>query len=759
MPNPLVELQKLGQSIWYDNIRRSMLEGDLQAKIADDDLRGVTSNPAIFEKAIAGSTDYDEALAELARQGKSTAEIYEIMAVEDIQKAADILQPVYQRTGGTDGYISFEVSPELAHDTKGTIRDAKRLWAWIDRPNVMIKIPATPEGLPAIEEVIAAGINVNVTLIFAKAAYLKVADRYLKGLERRAAAGQEIDHIASVASFFVSRIDSSVDNELEFKIRRSSDSAANEKLAALLGKIAIANAKDSYEECQRLFQGERFRALPGARPQRMLWASTGVKNPNYRDVVYMEELIGPETVNTVPPATYTAFRDHGEVKGQTLIIGVDEARQALANLASAGISLEKHTDALLTAAVKAFIDPFKSLFKVIQEKRDEARQSIVQRQRVFLGDSADAVEAVLEKMEQESWTRRIWRRDADLWNQDADSAEIIRNALGWLSAPEVLLAHAEELQSFAGRVVSDGFEHVVFLGSEECSLCPEVLRRTFPKREGYPSLWVLQTTDPAATEQLEESIDLGKTLFVVAGKSASANGQHMLQQHFFDRLSQSKGDAAGRNFVAVTEPGSALEGIARTHNYRRTFINISDIGECYSALSYFGMVPAALAGIDVKRLLDRAFRASQACERTVPVRENPGAVLGVLARDGRDKVTFAIPPPIDSLGHWIERLLAESIGKEGASLLPVTGEVLGSPDQYGADRVFACICTEASSDPVLEAKLEALEAAGHPVIRHLIQDELSLGREFFLWEFATAVAGAVLGVNPFNQAPLKERSG
>jgi len=610
--------------------------------------------------------------------------------------------------------------------------------------------------------VIAAGINVNVTLIFAKAAYLQVADRYLRGLERRAAASQKIDHIASVASFFVSRIDSSVDNELEFKIRRSSDSAANEKLSALLGKIAIANAKDSYEEYQRLFQGERFRALPGARPQRMLWASTGVKNPNYRDVLYMEELIGPETVNTVPPATYTAFRDHGEVKGQTLMTGVDDARQALANLASAGISLQKHTDALLTAAVKAFIDPFKSLFKVIAEKRDEARQSIVKRQRVFLGDSANAVEAVLEKMEQESWTRRIWRRDAELWNQDADSAEIIRNALGWLNAPEVLLAYAEELQSFAGRVVSDGFEHVVFLGSEECSLCPEVLRRTFPKREGYPSLLVSDSTDPTAAEQLEESIDLEKTLFVVAAKSASTNGQQY-QQHFFDRLRQSKGDAAGRNFVAITEPGSALEGIARAHNYRRTFINMSDIGECYSALSYFGMVPAALAGIDVKRLLDRAFIASQACERTVPVRDNPGAclgaILGVLARDGRDKVTFAIPPPIDSLGLWIERLLAESIGKDGASILPVTGEVLGSPDQYGADRVFVCICTEASSDPALEAKLEALEAAGHPVIRHLIQDELSLGREFFLWEFATAVAGAVLGVNPFNQTHLKERPG
>ena len=760
MSNPLVELQKLGQSIWYDNIRRSMLDGDLQAKIADDDLRGVTSNPAIFEKAIAGSTDYNEALAELARKGKSTAEIYEIMAVEDIQKAADILHPVCRRSGGTDGYISFEVSPELAHDTDGTIRDAKRLWAWIDRPNVMIKIPATPEGLPAIEEVIAAGINVNVTLIFAKAAYLEVADRYLKGLERRVAAGLAIAHIASVASFFVSRIDSSVDNELEFKIRRSSDSAANEKMSSLLGKIAIANAKDSYQEYLRLFKAERFLALPGARPQRMLWASTGAKNPNYRDVVYMEELIGSETVNTVPPATYTAFRDHGEVRGQTLIADVDEARQALADLAASGISLDKHTSKLLTAAVKAFIDPFKSLFKVIDGKRDEACECIVQRQRAFLGDSAESVEAALDRMEQESWTRRIWRKDASLWKEDAASAEIIRNALGWLSVPEVLLAHAEELQSFAARVVADGFEFVVLLGMGGSSLCPEVLRRTFGRREGFPALLVLDSTDPTTILHLEGSIDLAKTLFIVASKSGSTTEPLMLQQYFFDRVRQSMGDRAGRNFVAITDPGSKLEAIARADNYRRIFINMADIGGRYSALSYFGMVPAALAGIDVKELLDRAFRASQACERTVPIKDNPGArlggILGVLARDGRDKVTFVIPPPIDSLGLWIEQLVAESTGKEGISILPVAGEPLGSPDQYGSDRVFAYVCTEASSDSVLEAGLDALEAAGHPVIRHLIQDELSLGREFFLWEFGVAVAGAILGINPFDQPNVQE---
>ncbi len=760
--NPLVELQKLGQSIWYDNIRRSMLAGDLQDKIKNDDLRGVTSNPAIFEKAIAGSTDYNEALATLAKQGKSAAEIYEIMAVEDIQKAADILRPIYDRTDGVDGYISFEVSPELAHDTAGTIADAKRLWKWIDRANVMIKIPATPEGLPAIEEVLGSGINVNVTLIFSLQSYLDVAERYIRGLEKRAAGGHPINRVASVASFFISRIDSSVDDEIEFKIRRSKDDKEKEHLAGLLGQVATANAKVSYQESLKVFGTERFAKLraKGAKVQRLLWASTGTKNPNYPDTKYIESLIGPDTINTVPPAAYTAFRDHGKVHGQTLVQDVEGAKKILADLAAAGISLDKHTNELLAAAVKAFVDPFKSLMDTIEGKRKEARKSIVERQSASLGGHAKAVEDQLAKMESEQWTRRIWRKDASLWKSDAKHQEIIKNALGWLTVAETLLEHAGELQKFADRVRGDGFKHVVLLGMGGSSLCPEVFRRTFPKKDGYPTLLVLDSTDPETVKRTEDSVDLLSTLFIVASKSGSTTEPLMFQQYFYDRVKQKKGSAAGTNFVAVTDPGSMLEKIAKRDGYRRIFQNMADIGGRYSALSYFGMVPAALAGIDVKELLERAFRAAQACERTVPVRDNPGAklgaILGVLAKGGRDKVTFVTPKPIDSLGLWIEQLIAESTGKEGRGILPVAGEPLGDPGHYGNDRVFVYISTAGSGDAAAEAKLKALEGAGHPVIRHVMQDDLSLGREFFLWEFATAVAGAVIGINPFDQPNVQE---
>src|SRR4051812_12759477 len=317
MSNPLVELQKHGQSIWYDNIRRALIDtGDIARKIEQDDLRGVTSNPSIFEKAIAGSTDYDAAMRQLIAEGRNINEIYDALTIEDIQRTADLFRPVYERTNRVDGYVSLEVSPLLADDTASTVSEAKRLWAALDRPNVMIKIPATAAGLPAVTEVIASGINVNVTLIFSEEVYEAVADAYISGLEQRAAAGEPVDHIASVASVFVSRIDAAIDNQLTYRTRRLDDDAEKIRLTALLGKAAIANTRLLYQRFKQIFNDERFARLrdQGARAQRPLWASTGTKNPTYKDTLYVEELIGPDTVDTVPPATYTAVRDHGLVR-------------------------------------------------------------------------------------------------------------------------------------------------------------------------------------------------------------------------------------------------------------------------------------------------------------------------------------------------------------------------------------------------------------------------------------------------------------
>src|SRR5438270_7552867 len=345
MSNPLVEIMKLGQSIWYDNIRRALLiSGDLQKKVDEDDLRGVSSNPTIFEKAIAGSTDYDDQLRSLVSSGLNVKDIYEALVIDDIARAADILKPVYHKTDGIDGYISLEVSPRLAYDTQGTIEEADRLFKRLGRKNVMIKIPAAQEGLPAIEEAIYRGINVNVTMIFSIENYEQVADAFIKGLERRAAEGKPVDHIASVASFFVSRVDTAIDKDLEYKSRHAATPEEKQRLEAMCGRAAVGNAKLAYQKFKEIFHGPRFAELKskGAQVQRCLWASTGTKNPKYSDVLYVDNLISPETVNTIPPQTYTAFRDHGKV-APTLEAGLDDAQAVIDKLTELGISMKEVT--------------------------------------------------------------------------------------------------------------------------------------------------------------------------------------------------------------------------------------------------------------------------------------------------------------------------------------------------------------------------------------------------------------------------------
>lgn len=387
--NPLVEVEKLGQSIWYDNIRRLLIDnGDIASKIADDDLRGITSNPTIFEKAIAGSTDYNDAMQKLIAEGKGVTEIYESLAIEDIQRAADLFKSVYERTNKLDGYVSLEVSPLLANDTEGTVTEAKRLWAALGRPNVCIKIPATPEGIPAIRQAIAAGININVTMIFALENYEQVADAFISGLEDRAAAGQPVDHVASVASVFVSRIDAAVDKDLDARIAKSSDEAEKAKLTALLAKAAIANAKVQYQKFKEIFASERFAKLKakGAQVQRPLWASTGTKNPAYSDVLYIDSLIASQTVNTIPPATYTAFRDHGTV-ALTIETGLDEAKAALSQLEEIGIDLGAVCQKLQDDGVKAFADSFESLMQTIKSKQAAMTSGLADRMEASLGKS------------------------------------------------------------------------------------------------------------------------------------------------------------------------------------------------------------------------------------------------------------------------------------------------------------------------------------------------------------------------------------
>jgi transaldolase/glucose-6-phosphate isomerase len=751
---------KLGQSIWYDNIRRAMLTtGDLRKKIEEDDLRGVTSNPTIFEKAITGSTDYDEQLARLVQAGKGVVEIYEELVVEDIANAADALKPVYDKTDGLDGYISLEVNPKLAYDTRGTIDEASRLFERVGRKNVMIKIPAAQEGLPAIEESIYRGININVTMIFSIENYVQVAEAFIKGLERRAAEGKSVDHIASVASFFVSRVDTAIDADLEYKARHAAGPEEKKRLEGLCGRAAVANAKLAYEKYKELFHGGRFAALKakGAQVQRCLWASTGTKNPNYSDVLYVDNLIGPETVNTVPPATYTAIRDHGRV-ALTLEEGLDECRALIAELAEVGIDLKAVTEKLQRDGLAAFVGSFDTLAESIEAKRDALLSGINGRVEATLGKYADAVSAAIREAEKGDVMRRVWRKDAALWKSEEEHQKIIKNSLGWLNVADEMIGVEDELVAFAGRIRERGFAHVVLNGMGGSSLAPEVLRRTFGRQEGFPELLVLDSTDPDTVAEFREKIDPAKTLFVVSSKSGTTTEPLAFYRYWFGEVSKVK-ENPGENFLAVTDPGTKMEADATRDKFKRVFLNPSDIGGRYSALSYFGMVPAALMGLDVRKLLDRAERVVHACSQVVPAAENPGARLGAIigecAKAGRDKLTIVADPKVESFGLWVEQLIAESTGKEGKGVVPVAGEPLAAPSAYGDDRLFVSIAV-GRPDSEVEAKLKALEAAGHPVVYRTLTDAYDLGEEFFLWEIATAVAGWRLSINPFDQPNVQE---
>lgn len=675
--NPLLQLGEAGQAIWLDFLSRSLIgNGDLERLIENDGLSGMTSNPSIFETAIGHGTDYAASLQAAEAEGDHDANaLYERLAIEDIQHAAAVLRPLYDRTNGRDGFVSLEVSPYLAMDTKATIAEARRLWRAVGRPNIMIKVPATKAGLPGIRELTGEAINVNITLLFSQQTYADVVAAYLSGLEVAAAEGKDLSRIASVASFFVSRIDAAVDKRID-QMLAAAPAAQREALAPLRGKIAIANAKLAYQIYKRQFAGSRWQTLQakGARVQRLLWASTGVKNANYRDVLYVEELIATDTINTMPPATLAAFRDHGKV-APTLETGLDQAKEQLAALARSGISLQQIT--------------------------------------------SDLVDDVGEQLE------RI-----------------------------------EALRALAADIRRPQFSHAVLLGMGGSSLGPEVLAATFGPQAGRPELLVLDSTDPAQIRSIEAQLDPARTLFLVSSKSGTTLEPNILKAYFLQRLTAALGpEQAGLRFLAVTDPHSKLEEVAAREHFRGVAFGKPSIGGRYSVLSDFGMVPAAVLGLELEKLLVSARLMVFACAQSVPPAENPGVRLGVIlgqsAKVGRDKISIVASRAIADFGAWLEQLLAESTGKQGKGLIPVDAEPLGRPEVYGRDRLFIYIRLATDPDAAQDDAIAGLERAGQPVLRLDVADRYQIAQEFFRWELATAVAGALIGINPFDQPDVE----
>jgi transaldolase/glucose-6-phosphate isomerase len=766
--NPLQQLAGRGQSIWLDFISRELVsDGDLQRYMREDCVTGVTSNPTIFEKAVAEGDQYDDHLRELLQSGVTTPEdLFLGIAISDIQAAADILRPVWDSTGGDDGFVSLEVLPSAAHDTATTLAQARDFWKRVDRPNLMIKVPATSEGVPAIEQLIADGINVNVTLIFAIESYRNVINAYLSGLEQRAARGESLA-VRSVASFFVSRVDTEVDPMLEAMLK----DGAGEEVRALLGKAAIANAQLAYELFEQEFRnGARFAALreKGAAVQRPLWASTSAKNPSYRDVGYAEALVGPDTVDTMPPATIEAFRDHGLVKDDTVNADYAGAHAVLAGLAAAGIDFEKVTQKLLDAGVKSFGDSYDKLIAAIAAEVPKLRpvQGGAPAGPAGLNAEVQLGAALSNGTLEESYTRNaaliqgLWKRDPATWKPgDAEAAKVIGNRLGWLDVTTPMRAALPRLQALAAEVRGE-IADAVLLGMGGSSLCPELFRTALGSAPGQPLLHVLDTTDPAAIAAVTEAIDPRSTLFIVASKSGGTIETLSHLAHFWKVCEDAGIEDAGRQFICITDAGTTLAQTAQQRGFRHIFENPGDIGGRYSALSYFGLVPAAIIGADVAAILDRADAMRTACAAGTPPASNPGLVLGtvmgLMHGQGRDKVTILAAPQIASFSLWAEQLIAESTGKEGRGIVPIGSEPAGAPDRYGDDRLFVTLELAGSPDAGFDAAVAELQKAGQPMVRITLSDLPSLGAEFLRWEVATAVAGAMLGIDPFDEPNVKE---
>lgn len=731
MTTTIEKLTSLGQSLWMDNIQRKLLEnGELKAMIERGDIRGMTSNPTIFNNAIAKSTDYDSALSPLAWAGWDAEKIFWQLAIEDIRAACDAFAPLYEESNGGDGFVSIEVSPDLAHDTEKTIAQAEQLWVRVARPNLMVKIPATKEGIPAIRKTIAAGLNINITLIFSLTRYAEVMEAYLSGLEERAAAGHPIDHIASVASFFVSRVDTKIDPKL-------SDGSP------LKGKAAIANAKLAYDEYHKTFAGRRWENLKvkGARVQRPLWASTSTKNPAYPDTIYMDSLIGPETVNTVPPATLEAFRDHG-VAAMTLSRDVDKAQEEIAQLEAVGISMDVVTQELEDEGVKAFAEAFAQLLATIDERRKNAASS--------LGPIADSVSKRIALLEADSVPARLWKHDPTLWasNKDTAGQHEVTIRMGWLDSTDKARKKLKEYQSFSDEIIKEKIERVLVLGMGGSSLTAEVFSSLLAAAgiEGSLSLAILDSTNPTQVALAAEQYPPDKSLYIVASKSGGT-AEVMAAFDYFWKLSKQDGS----RFIATTDPNTSLEALARKRNFRKIFSADEFVGGRYSALTDFGLVPAALLGMDLNQLLDRADWMKSQCGEHIPAARNPGlalgAVIGESALGGRDKLTVLSDAPLSAFAGWIEQIIAESSGKNGKGILPVPLEPIGSPEVYGDDRIFIYLRQTGEHDE----SVAALRKAGHPVIQSPISNVYDIGAEMFRWEIATVSACSILGVNAFDQ--------
>lgn len=773
---PTHALRDAGQSPWLDSISREMLySGHLKDLVKHKGILGLTSNPSIFQQAFAqGKGLYAGDIRRMAKQGKTAFEIYDALSILDIQSACDILNLVYQKTQKEHGYVSLEVSPTLAHSTDKTLAEARRLWKKVARPNLMIKVPATPEGIPAFKALIAEGINVNVTLIFTLEQYRDVATAYLDGIRLFTENNGSAAKVRSVASVFVSRFDTAIDRKLD-ELSQSARSNHKEAHLKFKGQAALANSKLIYQEFRKIFSSPSFLKLhpSGGMVQKLLWGSTSCKNPAYSDLLYVENLVGRDTVNTMPQTTVDALLDHGKISPETAAEGLGEARAAAKQLLNWGIDLAQVGNELQAQGLKQFCDAFDELMKTLEmarmtiSKKSRPKITLPGFKTLLKPEDQDAWGAAVREFEACDGLNLFLKQDPSLWKVEKDHQKVIMNRLGWMKAHETMMGKLHEIRAYVEEMKKSDLKHLVLLGMGGSSLAPEVMSLICKRENRTLKFRIVDTTDPQEIKDLDKTLKIGSSHFLVASKSGSTIETMSQFQYFYQRVAASYGKKAtpvqiGSHFTAITDPGSSLESLARKKSFRKVFLNPANIGGRYSALSLFGLVPAALMGIDILGLLEGARKVEETLhDESIATSKQPGVglglLLGALAKRGKDKLTLIMTPGLESFGSWLEQLIAESTGKEKRGILPVDSETVGDVSEYGDDRAFLVIKSKKEVFPAaMSAKIAQLRRLKFPVIEVEWSGPEVLGAEFLAWEIATAIASFVLKVNPFDEPNVTE---
>jgi transaldolase/glucose-6-phosphate isomerase len=747
----LKKLTKVGQSVWLDNINRHMIRsGELKRMIDQGEIRGVTSNPTIFNNAISKSTDYDSAIQSMSWAGWDAESIFWQLAKEDICSATDLFRPLFDKTKGKDGFVSLEVDPRWANDGLKMLKQAETLWKEVDRPNLMIKIPGTKAGLKSIQTALSRGININITLIFSIDVYKEVIEAYFTALEDRIARNLPVNHISSVASFFVSRVDTKVDALLKEMIDQKGKNV--EEAKALLGKASIANTKMAYQVYKEAFTSDRFKRLKskGAQIQRPLWASTSTKNPAYKDTLYIDELVAFNTVNTMPQQTLSAVKDHG-LTTVTIEKDLAGAHDTFTQLEKLGISMKQVTDELEEEGIKSFSASFAELFHTIDQRKLEF---VMQ-----LGTLKAIMPDRVKKLSTTKVIEKLNRGEPALWTKDQKGQVEFKNRLAWLHSPTTTLASVMEIQKFADHCFKNGFTYALLLGMGGSSLAPEVFSELFAadKKLGDKGLTlkIVDSTDPGQIAEAEQFSQVEKTLYIISSKSGTTAEVEANINYFWNLAERKLGRKIGKHFIAITDPGTPLEKVAHQKKFAKIFPGDPGVGGRYSALTNFGMVPAALAGINIRKILENAAGMEYVSDPETPAERNPGlvlgAVLGEAALAGKDKLTFITDPELGSLGSWLEQLVAESSGKQGKGIVPIDIEPEIGVQSYSKDRLFVYF----RKSGLQEAFTQELLLQKHSVLVFHLDDLNDIGSLFYEWEIAIAVACQILGVNPFDQPDVQ----